>query len=647
MFTFDFSSSPIWVPQGTATYWLELYNNSVESGNFYWETGNLDGTHGVLGSAWYTTTPGTAWNLDGATDLSALINGDDTCVPCPVGAPTNPSPATGSVDVDIGADLSWTNGAGTTTVEVFFNEVSVYSGAPITTFDPGTLDYLTTYTWRVICKNDTCGTQGPTWTFTTEQNPNLATVKVYPQNANYWTGTCNQTAKTQVSLVNAIGSEVGWMVFDVSSIPPGTGIISLTFHGYLFANNWPYWSITPMGSVNPITGNASDIYNQVSTNYDQGLAYSYNQEPGTLPNDWTVRELTDNNAVADFEAALAQGWFAIGIVDWDFSTSYYVEFQGWAEANIPYLEFELDCLSCYPPNPPSNLTAQVIYNPGPQVQLNWQDNSWNEYGFKVYRKYGYPNDPGDYIIIDTTFSGVTQFIDASVMPESTYTYKVYAFNPYGQNGSNTATITVPIPVELISFTCEVDEDVVTLFWQTATETNNQGFEMERAPSKSPPKGETSDWERIGFVEGKGTTTEIQSYSFQEKPEPGKYKYRLKQIDYDGSYEYSQEIEAEVKPPLVFSLEQNYPNPFNPNTTIRYTIPSVIANEVKQSQLVTLKVYDILGNEIAALVNEEQPAGKYEVEFSTSSGIRNLTSGIYFYQLKAGEFMETKKMLLLK
>jgi hypothetical protein len=236
------------------------------------------------------------------------------------------------------------------------------------------------------------------------------------------------------------------------------------------------------------------------------------------------------------------------------------------------------------------------------------------------------------------------------MPESTYTYKVYAFNPYGQNGSNTATITVPIPVELISFTCEVDEDVVNLFWQTATETNNQGFEIERS-QKSNVKSQT-EWERIGFVPGYGTTTEPKSYSFVDDlsltlSHTLTLSYRLKQIDYDGSYEYSQEIEAEVNIPLVFSLEQNYPNPFNPNTTIRYTIPNVIANEVKQSQMVTLKVYDILGNEIAALVNEEQPAGKYEVEFSTSSGIRNLTSGIYFYQLKAGEFMETKKMLLLK
>ena len=90
------------------------------------------------------------------------------------------------------------------------------------------------------------------------------------------------------------------------------------------------------------------------------------------------------------------------------------------------------------------------------------------------------------------------------------------------------------------------------------------------------------------MEGKGTTTEIQSYSFTDKPEPGKYKYRLKQIDFDGTFAYSPEVEAEVKAPNVFSLEQNYPNPFNPTTKIKYTIPDVIANEAKQSQLVTIK-----------------------------------------------------------
>ena len=96
-------------------------------------------------------------------------------------------------------------------------------------------------------------------------------------------------------------------------------------------------------------------------------------------------------------------------------------------------------------------------------------------------------------------------------------------------------------------------------------------------------------------------------------------------------------------PNEFSLEQNYPNPFNPSTSIRYTISSVIASATKQSQLVTLKVYDVIGNEVATLVNEEKPAGSYEVKFNAVG----LSSGIYFYKLQAGNFIESKKMLLLK
>ena len=120
---------------------------------------------------------------------------------------------------------------------------------------------------------------------------------------------------------------------------------------------------------------------------------------------------------------------------------------------------------------------------------------------------------------------------------------------------------------------------------------------------------------------------------------------MKQIDFDGTFTYSNEIEVEVDfTPKEFVLYQNYPNPFNPTTKIKYTIPqSVIARETKQSHLVSLKVYDILGNEVATLVNEEKPAGSYEVEFSAI----DLPSGIYFYQMKAGSFVKTKKMVLIK
>ena len=191
-----------------------------------------------------------------------------------------------------------------------------------------------------------------------------------------------------------------------------------------------------------------------------------------------------------------------------------------------------------------------------------------------------------------------------------------------------------VPVELVSFMAELNENCVILNWITATETNNSGFEIQR-------KTADVEWEKIGFVEGHGTTTEIQHYIFTDNDvNPGKYQYKLKQIDYNGAFEYSDIVEVEILFVNEFSLSQNYPNPFNPSTTIKYTVP--------QTAQVQIKVFDVLGNEIETLVNEEKQSGTYEVEFNSHSGnVRNLPSGVYFYQLRAGNFIESKKMILLK
>jgi hypothetical protein len=204
----------------------------------------------------------------------------------------------------------------------------------------------------------------------------------------------------------------------------------------------------------------------------------------------------------------------------------------------------------------------------------------------------------------------------------------------GDGGIILRTTEGGVPVELTSFSAIVNEREILLNWTTATETNNRGFEVEKLFGQN--------WAVIGFVEGNGTTTEPKSYSFRDEDlEAGIHKYRLKQIDYDGKFEYSENVEADVKAPVGFELSQNYPNPFNPSTKIKFTIPSV--ETTRRVVFTTLKVYDVLGNEIATLVNEELSVGEYEVEFDGTG----IPSGIYFYKLKAGNFNKTRKMVLIK
>lgn len=199
-----------------------------------------------------------------------------------------------------------------------------------------------------------------------------------------------------------------------------------------------------------------------------------------------------------------------------------------------------------------------------------------------------------------------------------------------------------IPVELTSFIASVIGENVVLNWITSSELNNSGFEIQKANHTSTSLSVT-EWGGIGFISGNSTTTGKSFYSFVDQSAvAGKSFYRLKQIDFDGSFEYSNIVEVDFNLPIEFSLEQNYPNPFNPSTKIKYNIPSVIST-IGRNLNVLLKVYDVLGNEIAILVNEEKPAGNYEVNFDASK----LSSGVYFYKLQAGNFAETKKMNLIR
>ncbi|MEO8512601.1 MAG: T9SS type A sorting domain-containing protein [Ignavibacteria bacterium] len=187
-----------------------------------------------------------------------------------------------------------------------------------------------------------------------------------------------------------------------------------------------------------------------------------------------------------------------------------------------------------------------------------------------------------------------------------------------------------LPVTLSIFNALSQKNNVVLSWKTESEINNFGFDVER-------KTETGGWNKIAFVQGSGTTNQPVEYTYEDKKlMPGKYFYRLKQIDYNGNYEYFDlALYVLILKPQVFSMGQNYPNPSNPSSNIDFQLP--------ERTLVNISVYNLLGQLVTTLVNQERDAGIYTIEFDGS----NVSSGTYIYRITAGSYSEVRKMLIIK
>ena len=451
--------------------------------------------------------------------------------PCPVEAASNPTPPNGSVVPANLATLSWQNGAGANTNELYFGQtpgtmILVQSGALDTSWavTGGPLPYNTSYYWQVKEIGDTCTKSGPIWSFTTEQDPNLVQDTLFMDDftagCGNWTitndgGTCvwdcnHDASEYQLGSTPAAGTV---MAADVDFCGSGTSLLSTATLN------------TPIDATN---------YTTVTIEWDQ---------------DFRTLNTSDDAYV---EASTDGG-------------STWQEVASWLGVDSRDVHVSYDITSMV-----AGQSFLVRYR---SVQPGW-DWWWAVDNIKV----------------------VGQYIQ---------------------------------PVEFTAFNANINEGKVSLNWSTSTETNNKGFEVQR-------KSENGNFERVGFVNGAGSTTDPQSYSYTDsKVNNGNYSYRLKQVDFNGSFSYSKEVNVKVDVPLQFALDQNYPNPFNPSTQIKYSIP--------QDAFVTLTVYNSLGQKVATLVNGTVKAGQHNVNFNAS----NIASGVYFYRLEANNKVSVKKMMLLK
>jgi hypothetical protein len=493
----------------TSTIYLSSFNNGTFTGQL--RTMN-PGTGG--------TTLITDWGL---AQLAPFALNTTYGTPCPIGQPTNPSPPNGATDIALtGVTLGWTNGSGTVSVEVWFgpvgNVVKVYDGAIKTSHALGTLLYGTTYQWYIVCKDATCGTQGPTWSFTTLVDPNLGEF-------------CDNFANLS-----------NWTV---------VGPLGLT--------NWSAANSSTAGGTPP----------ELQMYYSPSFVGVSTIRSVVMPNFL-------NSTLVNYEFKFYLSWYAnpSGVV------TVGMTYDGGA-TSIPFYTLTDPTASVGPIVVQGTFTTPATGSQNGQIQITYNGNSFNINWIAF-----------DDLCLDWI-----------------------------------------IPVELTSFTASADFGVVELSWITATETNNQGFEVQRSAG--------GEFEAIAFVDGYGTTTQTQAYTYSDRSvDVGSYSYRLKQIDFDGTFEYSDVVEVDVPAPAVFALDQNYPNPFNPSTKIAFRL----AVDSK----VSLKVFDVLGQEVANLVNTNLASGSHSVDFDASS----INSGVYLYRIEAAgidgtNFVDVKKMILTK
>jgi hypothetical protein len=288
---------------------------------------------------------------------------------------------------------------------------------------------------------------------------------------------------------------------------------------------------------------------------------------------------------------------------------------------------------------PFTLIPQTIHNENLMINTRNVSVEQDSFRFSIKAVDPYNGQLNYFWILDSSVVSTDSFylFHPTLPIHPSYNLTAYVYNSKDTSSISWFVDAHTLGVELTSFTANADINEVIISWKTATELNNIGFQIQRSKEINTP---SEKWDIIGIIKGNGTTTNSSAYSFTDKnPFQGKTYYRIKQMDSDGAFIIYGPIEVNYTGKIDFALEQNYPNPFNPNTVIKYSIPK--AGDV------SIKLYNELGAEVAILLNEFREAGQNSLNFSSIELKNKISSGIYFYTIKSGQFTQTRKMVLMK
>lgn len=545
------------------------------------------------------------------------------------GVATNPSPADSSTSVFwFDKNISWINPPSATDIKInvgihpnYLTEL--YAGPVISSFVlPSPLDIRRSYYWRIDEVDNSGITIGNTWLFTTS-------VVLYPVFIDSFNlGMSNWNT---VNLLDSCDWE--WKNFAGTNydLPPTSKTYGIVFEK---ANCQNLRSVNILELINPpsLAG-----YTRWGIGWDNDLVLSINDTAyveiskdggSTWDKVWARYGRNQRKSQENI-------WFSQFGLNWNIEVRFYASFENdsswWAIDNF-YVD--ATSLASFLQIPPRNLEYNLNIGDSLNVQLLWDEGfgppSIDRY--RVQRKFGDSLDQYSYFTIGETDLNSLSFIDSRIDSNIVYTYKVSLCEGpiHGIESSPLTILTLPIPVELVSFYSSIQNGLTFLNWVTATELNNFGFYIEKSLDQE-------NWSNIGFVEGKGTTTEINHYFFIDSSSiQVRQFYRLKQMDYNGNFNYSDIISSSNDIPSEYNIIYCYPNPFNNSTTIQF----ILGND----EAIELLIYNTLGeivNRIFEGTLEKQKL--YTFNFKADG----LSSGVYVCCLKQGRKVYKNKMILLK